>query len=179
MSLIGGALLSKAINEQKLSDPSEILSMLNKSIYENLKQDKNKGMEGMDLSICIFHLDGSKVIKLEFAGAKSDLYHQNKKGLKIHKGNRHSIGGGLSGKRFDTYTISLEEGDTIYLTTDGYLDQNDRLRKRYGKKSYENLIRDIDKFDMQDKAKMLKNTLSEHQGKEDQRDDITLLALEV
>lgn len=179
MSLIGGALLSKAINEQKLSDPSEILSMLNKSIYENLKQDKNKGMEGMDLSICIFHLDGSKVVKLEFAGAKSDLYHQSRKGLEIHKGNRHSIGGSLSGKRFDTYTITLEKGDTIYLTTDGYLDQNDRLRKRYGKRSFENLIRDIDKFNMQDKAKMLKNTLSEHRGKEEQRDDITLLAFEV
>ena len=63
-----------------------------------------------------------------------------------------------------------EKGDTIYLTTDGYLDQNDRLRKRYGKRSFENLIRDIDKFNMQDKAKMLKNTLSEHRGKEEQRE---------
>jgi len=133
----------------------------------------------MDLSICIFHLDNSKVVKLEFAGAKSDLYHQSKKGLAIYKGNRHSIGGNLNGKHFETHTILLEKGETIYLTTDGYLDQNDYLRKRYGKRSFENLIRDIDKFDMREKAKKLKNTLSEHQGKEEQRDDITLLALEV
>jgi len=80
--------------------------------------------------------DGNNA-KVLFTGAKRDLlvYRKNRKDTKILKGDLKPVGGNMSirNKREFTETeVELSKGDILYLTTDGFIDQNNKEGKRFG-----------------------------------------------
>lgn len=127
MSIVGNTLLNEIVSAKQITNPGEILLELHKGVKIALHQS-NKEFErrdGMDITLCAF-TKGTNVI--EYAGANRPLwiYRKNKNyELEIIKATKFPIGGlELEENRvYQSHVIPVEEGDSVYLFSDGYADQ--------------------------------------------------------
>ena len=184
MSMIGSRLLNEIVNEKKIIEPSNILEHMNAGIKSILRQEETDNNDGMD--VCLIKLEnlanGTK--EMIFAGAKRPLYfyskHENK--LKYIKGTRKSIGGTHAKRNkeiFKDSKVYLHSEDILYLSTDGIIDQSSSERIRYGSLRLIELLKDIGNYSLDEQENLILNSLNEYQGNEDQRDDITFMAIKV
>ena len=67
----------------------------------------------------------------------------------------------------------------MYLTTDGYIDQNNKERKRFGTKIFENILNKIASKELSEQKQILETELDNWQSKEKQRDDITVIGIKL
>jgi len=151
MSLIGYRLLNEIIEKEKIHDPAKVLDHMDKGIRKALSQDKTNNTDGMD--VCLVKLISEdqhfSISKCVFAGAKRKLfiYHDENGDVEVKNGDRRSIGGLRShhGTKvvFSNQSCKLNPGDILYLTSDGFIDQNSPKRERFGIKSFVNLLNTI------------------------------------
>ena len=124
MSIIGFNGLNQIVNEYNYTRPADILTHLNKSISNTLKQhvDDSKIRDGMDVAICSIDLENNK---LEFAGAFSPLFILRNNEVLKFKGDKHPIGNfvGEEEYEFTNNEIDLLPEDKIYIFSDGFVDQ--------------------------------------------------------
>ena len=111
------------LHERELSKPSEILTLLDKQIFSTLNQNVELGVsnDGMDMVVCEFNI---KTRHIRFASAMRPVIIVLDGESYYIKGNRSSVGGeSVIEKFFDDQEYYLNEGDTIYLFSDGLPDQ--------------------------------------------------------
>ncbi|MCS6989758.1 MAG: SpoIIE family protein phosphatase [Chloroherpetonaceae bacterium] len=177
MSMIGNALLNQIVIEKGFTAPSVILEELHKSIRAALKQSDNPSVELQDgMDVCLARIESDKII---FAGAKRPLYAVQNDELIELKGDRYSIGGRQreTERKFAQRELPLETTTTLYLTTDGYIDQANSQRESFGSKRFKDLLKAISSLDVEEQKTKLDSELSLHQQNEAQRDDITLMGI--
>ncbi len=182
MSLIGNSLLNEIINEKQIYDPAEILTQLNKGVISSLKQEKTDNNDGMD--VCLCRIDRKDTTNVIFSGAKRDLmyYSESNNCVEFIKGDRKSIGGtlGIRNKaNFSNNKLNLSKGDIIYLTSDGYIDQNDKERRRFGLTEFQNILKLYATKPLKEQKVILENALDVWQKGVKQRDDITVLGIKI
>jgi serine phosphatase RsbU (regulator of sigma subunit) len=178
MSMIANELMNQAIIQRSMDDLSEILNFMNKLVVRTLRQKTGGAMrDGMDLSLIkIDH----KTDSLWFAGAFNNAYLVHNGQLNTLNGSRFSIGGHLDDghKSFQVHQIPLGKGDTIYLTTDGYIDQfGGPNGKKFMKKRFEELLLELNDGALCDQKETLLQTLHEWMGPQQQIDDILVVGL--
>ncbi|HYW95156.1 MAG TPA: two-component regulator propeller domain-containing protein, partial [Bacteroidales bacterium] len=125
MSIIGHNSLNKVVREKGILQPAEILNNLNEEVIFNLRGHGEDGTiyDGMDIALVRYD---RKKREIEFAGAYNSLIIIRRGELIEVKANRFSIGRSSSlekEKAFTNHTMKVEEGDTIYIFSDGYADQ--------------------------------------------------------
>lgn len=182
MSMIGNTLLNQIINEKRILEPAQILHALNDNIRIALKQETSQNKDGMDLGLCcIMPLDETGKIEVIYSGAKRPLYVVCRNELFELKGDRYSIGGwfGIDNPSFTNKTLSLDVGDIIYLTTDGYGDAANSHRKKLGEKRLKKMLLEHSTQTLTQQKRLLLRALNEHQQGTEQRDDITVLGVEL
>ncbi|OJJ17847.1 hypothetical protein BKI52_28730 [marine bacterium AO1-C] len=179
MTLIGANLLDKIIKVQQIDDPAEILTRLHLEVLEALKQKETQNNNGMDaVVIAVENLLGE--IKLDFAGAKNNLLVWSAGELQELKGARKAIGGYQSESLFfESSHITLQQGDLIYLGSDGMEDQNNAKRRKFSRKRIKSLIQDSWHLTLSDQRQRLEAALDAHKKDEPQRDDILWIGLKV
>jgi len=174
MSIIGHNALNKIINEYKIIRPSEILDQLNVEVSNTLHQQSESSVhDGMDLSlICINRSNKS----LQYSAAFNPLYIVRGGELLEYRGNRFSIGKIRKKREFENHEIKLEDGDIIYMFSDGYADQFGGTGERKFKASAvkDLLIRIKDK-PMEKQKEVLNDTIENWRGTLEQVDDILFI----
>ena len=182
MSMIGNTLLNQIINEKRIIEPEEILEALNHNIRVALRQDTSNNKDGMDLGLCCINPpDKDGKVEVVYAGAKRPLYAACRGELFELRGDRYSIGGwfGIDHPEFKNKTLTLEVGDTIYLTTDGYSDTANQKRKKLGEKRLKKMLIEHSGETMKRQKKLLLKALDKHQQGTEQRDDITIIGVKL
>lgn len=184
MSLIGNRLLNGILRDSNAIQPAEILTQLNRELVEALNQKVNGNHDGMDLALCLIeNSDDSKLRSVTFAGAKRPLLliNESTRQLEIIKGDRMSIGGNVDReeKKFTQKKMELPKDSILYLSSDGFVDQNNEKRKRFGSKRLHELLSNSTSLNMKEQRQLLENELLDHQGESDQRDDITLVGIQL
>lgn len=178
MSMIANELMNQAVIQKKLTDPSEILTLLNKLMVRTLRQKNVNNMrDGMDLSLIVVDHDSDT---LQFSGAFSSMYIFQNDEMSLYPGNRHSIGGHLEDvkKAFGTTKVSLSKGASIYLTTDGYIDQfGGPDGKKLMKKRFEEFLSGMQSLPMDEQKEALLNKFNEWKGPLNQVDDVLVAGL--
>lgn len=182
MSMIGTQLLNKIVNEDKVSSPAQILKELDEGVRWALKQETSNNHDGMDTCLCKIEKMNEIDTKITFSGAKRPLfyYQSNKKLLSRIVGNRKSIAGYRENDSlisFENSEIMLQKNDMIYLTTDGYVDQNNKNRKRLGTKKLKQIFSKIACNELFEQKQILETELDTWQENEYQRDDITIVGV--
>ena len=181
MSMVGNRLLNEIIIEEGENDPGKVLTSLNLKIKKALKQEISENHDGMDVCLCCFRYNDEGKVDVSFSGAKRPLfwYQRSLSKLELVAGNRKTIGGvstrNLAG--FVSQYFTAEIGDTFYLSTDGFTDQNNNLRKRFGTERLFELFSSISHFPMNEVSAKLQEELLVFQGNQEQRDDITVLGV--
>ncbi len=184
MSMLGNAFLNQIVTEQKILNPPLILTRFHEEVRAALKQEQNNinTQDGMDVCLCVLEKN-SHTQKLVFAGAKCSLYIIKKGETELIeiKGDRKSIGGKQREKKrvFTGHELKVRKGDRLYLTTDGFADQQNSKNRRYGSRRLKAFLQSGSELEMQEQEKALAQELARHQGKEEQRDDITVVGVRV
>jgi serine phosphatase RsbU (regulator of sigma subunit) len=182
MSLIGSSLLDKIIFSDKIHDPAQILYQLHQGVFNLLKQAETKNNNGMDLSICVLEKINDTQTQMTFVGAKRPLFSfkSQEQELVVLKGDRRSIGGIQNEDvPFQNQEMMLEKGDVIYLSTDGFTDQNNLDRKRFGDQSFQEIIVAWAKTPLHQQKILFDNVLRNHMKGTAQRDDILVMGIRI
>lgn len=181
MSMIGYSLLNEIVNVKKITQPSLILTKLNKGLRRALKQDKtgNQRCDGMDIALCCIDRHNREI---EFAGANRHLIFFRDKSLELIKGDKNGIGGLYTDSiiHFNTHKITYQPNDVIYMCTDGYADQFGGARgKRMMTKSLFRILEKSLSFGVQDQEDLLNHWLDKWKGNYEQTDDILMVGIQL
>lgn len=182
MSIIGNRLLDDILLNQEICDPSALLEKLDQGVKETLQQSVTENNDGMDVCLCMLETVEHEKTKLTFSGAKRPLFYYEKEleKIKILKGDRKPIGGRYyQDVNFTNKEIILSKGDIIFLTSDGIMDQNGPDLKKLGTRKFIEIIQENAKKTMSEQKNALELVLDNHQQGEDQRDDISVIAVKL
>ncbi len=182
MSLITSRLLDETINMKNILDPALALKELAHKIETVLRQHESLNSDGVDIALCRFTKNrNDDKIELVFAGAKLPIFYYDKKEFKRIKGDNISIGGNIGNKSrtFTNKILYISEGDVLYLITDGYIDQNNKERRKIGTPRFmEIVVANINKT-IAEQIKILEDFLDQWQEGVIQRDDITVAGIRI
>ncbi len=182
LSIVGSRLMSEIIFNQKNYNPQKILTLLNERFLSVLKQEKKDSLDGMDLALVRIERKGEEY-EIIFAGAKRPLlyYDFDKKILQKFNGVRKSIGGILQNTnlKFTQNDFVAKSGDILYLYTDGYIDQGNSQRRRFGTRRLLEILERNAQLSLDEQKIILMKSLTQWQSTEMQRDDITFLGIKL
>lgn len=180
MSMIGNTLLNQIVNERNIIEPNLILNELNKEITTSLKQDieGSDSRDGMDISIIKLNLKNNT---LAYAGANRPLYFVRNGELQETKANKVAIGGHMQEeeKNFSNHQFQLQQGDSIYLSSDGFADQFSPSDKKLMTKRFKEVLLSIQHLTLPEQEVFLEQYIAEWRGIMEQTDDVLVIGVRV
>jgi phosphoserine phosphatase RsbU/P len=175
LSILGMTLLKTLISGPSLTNPAQVLNRLREHIMQALGQtgSPKEQRDGIDISLC--QIDFSEHL-IEFAGAFSPLYLVRNSCLRVIPGDPMPVGIGSEQERsFNSTRIQLEEGDMLYLFTDGFADQfGGPNGKKYKYKAFRQLIMNLAEIPLQQQKERAEEAYCDWKGENRQTDDVTL-----
>ncbi len=206
MSMLGISFLDEIVIKSGITETNKILDALRTHIITSLRQT-GKSMDestkdGMDLSMVAIDKSTKSI---QYSGAYNPLYvirklTQEEKSL-LSKGNEIELDRGaihndthllyqikadhmpigISEKEHGFTSNLVEEEDaTIYLFSDGYVDQfGGPLGKKYMSKNYKKLLLDIHDLPMEEQREKLDEELISWMGDISQVDDILVIGIRI
>ncbi|MBD3636659.1 MAG: GAF domain-containing protein [Crocinitomicaceae bacterium] len=179
LSLIGHNSLNQIVNELGIMKPSEILFELDKIVFKTLQNnlEHTNIKDGMDMAICSLNLNTKH---LEFAGAYNPLYLIRDNELTEVKGDKLAIGSGEVQNQYKNSGIQLQEGDRIYLFSDGYADQFGGPKgKKFKYSQFKDLLLKVHQKPMMEQHKLLNHYIEAWQGDLEQLDDVCVIGVRI
>lgn len=182
MTMLANSLLKTIINEYRGNNPASILQHLNIMTRSLLHKDSGDTLadDGMDIGIC--HIN-KKLKEVSFAGARHSLFLLKDSSVTEHKGDSQSIGYSRSREDYQYHTVnfSFTGDEKIYLTSDGYLDQQGSGKGfPFGKKRFKDLLIKTGHLSMAEQKQELLAFIERYRGTDyKQNDDITVLGFKL
>ena len=181
MSIVGNNLLNQAVNIYNITQPSLILDFINNGLSKVLhnKLDEISIKDGMDIVLCSF--DKKNKI-LEFSGANNTLWLIRNKKLIITKGDKFPVGASLErgSKLFTNHVVQLNDGDTIYMFSDGFADQFGGPKgKKFKYDQFRKLLLNMQNQSMESQKLLLNKAIQDWKCDLEQVDDILVIGVKV
>ncbi len=185
MSLIGYNQLNRIVNEEKITDPKEILLELNNGVLGVLHKNESESKDGMDIAICKIHHTEKTI---EYAGAMRPIWiiKKSESGPELREIKADKIPIGTKQKDrtdticYTTHKLQANKDEVYYIFTDGYADQfGGEGDKKYSTGRFKELLRKNSSLDF---AQQEKNIREEHfawRGDNEQVDDILVIGFSV
>ncbi len=184
MSVLGISLLNDIVNKRDNIEPHIILNKLRAKLISTLRQSdyNTSNKDGMDISLCRINL---QTMKLEYAGAYQPLYlvrsSEEKPILVKYPGDRMPIGIYIKSERsFKKTTIKIEDNDTFYFGSDGYVSQfGGEKNETFKTRRFEKLLLEINHLPMNEQKDFLDKTILDWQQNNEQIDDILMIGVKI
>ena len=180
MSMLGVTLLNEQFRTFGIRQPGVILGHLRSKVKEILAQEGsvNDQKDGMDMAIAI--IDQEKK-ELQFAGAGRPLYLIRKNEgyeLSVIKGDKQPIGVYWEEIPFTNHLIKFREQDTLYLFSDGFVDQyGGKKRKKFKNPNFKKLLLSVQTESMQHQKKLILEAFDTWRGSHEQIDDVCVFGI--
>lgn len=209
MSMLGISLLNKIVGERKISNPEEILNELRDGVKSSLHQytiRESDTKDGMDLSL--IRLDRQTKL-LAFAGANNngyvvqsytsdeelsaktnldsrDLIKETPEGfvrVRVLRADKMPVGVYTRDTdNFTLKTIKLRSGDSVYMSTDGYIDQFGGPKgRKFLSKNFVEMLSELQQFnDIKKRGEVLEERHYQWRGDSyKQLDDVLVLGITI
>ncbi len=179
MSMIGVTFLNEIVNNKKITRPAEILNRLRKRVIEALHQSEEdeSSHDGMDIALCVID---TKTNKLSFAGANNPIIIvENNEYTEIKPDKMPISIHHMKDKVFVQKEMKITSGHTIFLFSDGFADQFNMEGKKFLKRKFKELLKNISSLPFDKQKEKLKNTFVEWQGETEQVDDVTVMGFKL
>jgi tetratricopeptide (TPR) repeat protein len=169
--------LEDAVSES--SDTSEILSLLNMGVKTTLKQSEGEDSirDGADIALCQVDMK-NRIVR--YAGANRPIWIIRKGAISVEeiKATKKAIGGFTEdNQHFDSHEIKLQEGDTFYLTTDGYADTFGIGGKKIMTKKFKEILLSIQNKTMKEQEKHLEDFWETWRSGTEAVDDVCVIGI--
>jgi serine phosphatase RsbU (regulator of sigma subunit) len=134
--------------------------------------------DGMDVAFCVLHKNRKT---LEFSGAYNPLFIFQEGELKEYKADRMPIGIYYGEKdKFTNYEINIKKNDTLYIFSDGFVDQfGGRDGVKYKTSKLKKLLAGIYSKPMAEQRRIIEDEFEKWRGSSDQVDDITFIGVRI
>ena len=136
--------------------------------------------DDMDIILCILDI---RTNILTYAGVKNPLYHIIKGELIEYRAKNSSEDCNEAGEcMFSSEKIQLNTGDTIYLCSDGYVDQfGGKHHKKYQSGRFKIFLQSIHEYSMPEQSDRLYEEIEQWRDEnyEDQTDDILVIGIRI
>lgn len=149
VSVVCNNSLNRSVREYKLTNPALILDKTRELVIQEFEKSEEEVKDGMDIALC--KLDGNKLV---YAGANNPLWiiRNNSNSIEEIKADKQPIGKYHAQESFTSHEITLEKGDTLYLFSDGFVDQFGGERgKKLKSKLFKELLLSVQDKDMKEK----------------------------
>jgi len=131
--------------------------------------------DGIEMSICIIN---KNTREMEFSGAFLPVYIVRDDKLIEIKGDKKNVIQSFAMVSFNRSIFRLQEGDILYLFSDGYADQfGGPENKKFMYRRLRHLLLTISKYPLIDQERILDETISSWMNGNDQIDDMMILGL--
>ncbi|MEM6298697.1 MAG: SpoIIE family protein phosphatase [Bacteroidota bacterium] len=183
MSMTGNTLLHEIIDKLHVYDTARVLELMDERLKAAF-QDRDSLYHGMDISLCLIEECDDKNFDVLYSGAKRPLYYYNSETDKIEvvRGTNRSIGDHRRRKvkrEFKTEKITLPKNSILYLTSDGFADQASPKGEKFGTARLLSYLEAFKNEPLDAQQKSLQNALDNFCKGTAQRDDMTVLAVQL
>ena len=198
MSMLGVTLLNEQFRTFGIRRPDVILRHLRNKVKEILVQEGSidEQKDGMDMAIAIID---PELKELQYAGANRPLFLFRKKGqsegaenmlysslendeyeLYDIKGDKQPIGIHWEEEAFTTHVIKLQQHDSLYIFSDGFVDQyGGKKRKKFKTRNFKKLLLAVQEESMENQKILIEDVFEEWRGSHEQLDDVCVFGMRV
>ncbi len=180
VSMIGMNLLDDIVYSQNITNPSQVLTALDKGFKSQLQKPEVSINDGMDMSFCEINPTNKT---LSFSAAHIPLILIQDGEVNYVKGSKGAIGGDdRFAKTFENHTFVIDKPTTCYLHSDGFQDQfggSGEVKRKFLSKNLRNFLLEIHQNPFDEQAKSLGNIFDTWKDKEPQTDDVLVIGFKL
>jgi serine phosphatase RsbU (regulator of sigma subunit)/Tfp pilus assembly protein PilF len=175
VSVVCNNALNRSVREHGLLDPGEILNKTREIVIQEFEKSDEEVNDGMDIALC--SLEGRK---LQYAGAHNPLWIVRNAEIIETKANKQPIGQFDNPEPYTTHSFELEKGDSIYIFSDGYIDQfGGEKGKKFKSKSFRELLLNVQSNSMEEQKNIIDDAFESWRGNLEQIDDVCVIGVRV
>lgn len=177
LSVVGANSLNRCVKEFGLRQPAEILDKLTDLIIETFEAHDSEVRDGMDISLVSIDMANKEV---EYAGAHNALWIVRRATLELEeiKATKQPIGLFDHRKEFVNHTVQLNQGDCIYLTSDGFADQFGGPKgKKLKSTAFKSMMVGFHERSMERQFEILTEEFERWKGDMEQVDDVCVIGV--
>ncbi|TFH21940.1 MAG: pas/pac sensor protein, partial [Bacteroidia bacterium] len=155
-----------------------LAARVRESLHQTDEATEDSSVDGMDVAFCILN---PELGILQFAGAHNHLYLVRDGEMEVIKADMQDIGSKYKNPHpFTNHFVDVQQGDVIYLFSDGFPDQfggKDRRKYKYGK--FRKFLLEIHQEPMSKQKKLLDEELTQWMGDYEQIDDVLVMGIRI
>jgi serine phosphatase RsbU (regulator of sigma subunit) len=178
MSLLGHNMLENVVQLETSLNPGKILTAMNQQIIARFSKGQEQSKHGMDIAVISIDILNHQ---LEYAGAKNALYIIRENKLLEMKADKIALGTPDKNFMLFNYTnhvFQLQQGDMMYLFSDGFPDQKGGLeKKKFFYQPFKDLLVSISALPLEAQKQRLDSTIANWIGEGEQIDDILIMGI--
>jgi len=180
LSMLGISSMNEIVNRSKDLDPGKILAQLREVVIASMHQTGSRGeaQDGIEIALCVIDL---KQKTMAYSGANRPLYLIRDGAVQHIRPDRMPIGIYEQDQLpFKKHSIKLLKGDSMYLFSDGYVDQlGGPLRKTFRAINFRKLLLEIQDQPMEKQKAILVENMALWQGEVEQIDDVLVMGFRI
>ncbi len=175
VSVVCNNALNRSIREIGLTIPGEVLDKTREFVLQEFEKSDEEVKDGMDIALC--SLEGNK---LQYAGAHNPLWIIRNGEIIEIKANKQPIGKFENPLPYTTHTFNLQKGDSIYIFSDGYVDQfGGKKGKKFKAKAFRSLLKSIQNRPMDEQKLLMEEAFENWKGELEQLDDVCIIGVRI
>jgi len=175
VSVVCNNALNRSVREHGLTDPGEILTKTREIVVQEFEKSDEEVKDGMDIAIC--SLEGNK---LQYAGAHNPLWIIRGGEILETKANKQPIGQFDNPEPYTTHEFELQQEDSIYIFSDGYVDQfGGEKGKKFKARAFRELLLSIQDKPMEAQKNIIDEAFETWRGNLEQIDDVCVIGVRV
>ncbi len=177
LSVLCSNSLSRSINEMGITEPSKVLDQTVVLLEGFFSKSGDRVQDGMDIALCRLEKNGNQ---LQYAGANRPLYYFKNGEFNEIKADRQPIGSYEYRKGYTNHLLELEKGDSLYLFSDGIVDQfGGEKNKKFSSKRMKLLMESMKNKPMDDQKELLEREFESWRGENEPIDDVCVLGVRI
>jgi len=180
LTVLAVNLLREIVQKRGVHDPGQALNLLDQEVIITLSDENGhyKAKDGLDLALVKIH---KHTLVMEYAAAFRPVALVRNGEYTELKGERYPIGFfDHIEKNFTTRVEQLQHGDSIYLFSDGYVDQFGGDRdKKFSKAKFRNLVESIQDMELDEQGGFLEYAFRNWKQENPQTDDVVVVGFRV
>lgn len=175
VSVVCNNALNRSVREYGLADPGKILDQTREIVIQEFEESDEDVKDGMDIALCA--IEGNV---LKYAGANNPLWIVRNGEIIETKAEKQPIGKFDHQTPYTTHTFELQQGDTIYIFSDGYVDQfGGEKGKKFKTANFKKLLLSIQHESMEKQHVLIDEMFEKWRGDLEQLDDVCVIGVRV